>query len=279
MERWPAGEGGSRSTIGALTAAGTEEDLLRHRVQELQSDLYRREAEVMAAVPFLRSRAHLILVDEENPDRAGKVKRFVEDKASGVLVKVPVPGIEGRSERPTLREAVGMIDEAIDYFDDARLAAPEPLVPEIRDGDADVMESLCEALRWLLPAGEGLLALVETGESSEHLVVTKSRWGLVTRRDLVTAKGLDGLSSLRDLRYVVDSGFKNSGQRVEIVTRECVVPVEFKRVEKGADRGNAVERTLSLLRTAMNLPDDEREHDPLLSQPRQPCAALPPKAV
>lgn len=76
-------------TIGALTAAGTKEVLLRHRAQELQSDLYRREAEVTAAVPFLRSRAHLILVEEENPDRVGRARRFVEDKASGVLAKVP----------------------------------------------------------------------------------------------------------------------------------------------------------------------------------------------
>ena len=122
-----------------------------------------------------------------------------------------------------------MIDEAIDSFDDARLAAPEPLVPEIQDGDASTAGNLCEALRWLLPTDEKVLALVEVDQGADHLVVTTCRWGLVTRRDLVTAKGLDSLSPLTDLRYVVDSGLKNSGQHVEIVTRERVVPVEFKR--------------------------------------------------
>lgn len=262
--------------IGSLAAAGTEKKVLASRAQELQSDLYRREAEVTAVVASLQSRAHLLLVEEEIPGLAGEARKRLEGAVKGVSQRL---SFGGRPDAPTLREVVAMIDEAIDSFDDARLAAPEPLIPEIQDGDADTAGNLCEALRWLLPTDEKVLALVEVDQGADHLVVTTCRWGLVTRRDLVTAKGLDSLSPLTDLRYVVDSGLKNSGQHVEIVTRERVVPVEFKRIKKGTDRGSTVERTLSLLRTAMNLPDDEREHDPLLSQPRPACAALPPKAV
>lgn len=115
-------------SIVALLAEGPEEKLLRHRAQKLQRDLHGREAEVTAAVSAVRSRAHLLLIKEENPGRAGEMKKRVEDAVSDVLSKVPVrrkqtPGA------PTLRDAVGMIDKAIDSFDDARLAAPEPLTP------------------------------------------------------------------------------------------------------------------------------------------------------
>lgn len=247
-------------SIGALLAEGPEENLLNHRAQKLQRDLHRREAEVTNAVSSIHSRAHLLLIEEENLGLVDEARKRFE----GVVKSLP---FGGGSDAPSLGDAVGMIDEAVDAFDDARLAAPEPLAPEIQDGEANAAQNVREALRWLLEADEELLALVEVGQEARHLVVTTSRWGLVTLRVLLTTK-LDALRPLEDVRYVVDDGLKDSGRTVHIVTRADVVSVTFKKAEAGTSRETAVDRALSLLRTAMNLPDDEREHDPLLSLPR-----------
>ncbi|WP_159813753.1 hypothetical protein [Actinomyces sp. zg328] len=258
-------------SIGSLAKAGAEkEKLLLSRAEEINSAVDQRHGEVTAAVSSLRSRAHLLLIEEENPGRVGEAKKRVGGTAKKVAQRLPF--LETDSA-PTLRDAVGTIDKAIDSFDDARLAAPGELIPEIQDGGANA-KSLCEALRWLLPADEELLALVEADQGAKHLVVTSQRWGHVTLRDLLAPQS-DALKPLEDLRYVVDSKLKDSRRRVEIVTREGVTPVEFKGVEEGTDRASAVDRTLSLLRTAMNLPDDEREHDPLLCQPRPARVVLP----
>lgn len=263
-------------SIGALLAEGPKENLLIHRAQKLQRDLHEHETEVASAVSFLRSQAHLLLVEDENPGPVDDVKKRVGVAVKGVSQRLP---FGGTSDVPALRDAVGMIDEVIDSFDDARLAPPAPLAPEVLDGDADATGNLCEALRWLLPEDETLLALVGINQGADHLVVTTSRWGLVTLRDLATAKTLEGLRPLADLRYVVDSGLQDFKRRVDIVTRERVVGVELTQIEDDAERSSAVDRTLSLLRTAMNLPDDEREHDPLLCRPRPTRPALPSASV
>ncbi|WP_167202156.1 hypothetical protein [Actinomyces respiraculi] len=193
----------------------------------------------------------------------------------------------GASDAPTLGDAVNMIDKAIDSFEDPRLAAPtvpEPHVldPGRTDDEADHSHSVRQALRWLLPAGEHVLALVETDQSAHDLVVTTSRWGHVTLRDLLTAQSDardplgDALTPLEDLRHVVGPGPKDAKRCVEIVTREHVVTVDLTGIEEGTAHASAVDRTLCLLRTAMNLPDDEREHDPLLSRSQPACAVLPP---
>lgn len=256
-------------SIGALLAEGPEENLLNHRAQKLQRDLHRREAEVTNAVSSIHSRAHLLMIEEENPGLVNGAMKQFEGAVKWGVQRLP---FGGASNTPTLGDAVGMIDDAVDAFDDARLAAPEVPAPEIQDGDTGATENVREALRWLLEADEELLALVEVGQEARHLVVTTSRWGRVTLHDLTTAH--DALRPLEDVRYVVDDGLKDSGRTAHIVTRADVVSVTFKKAEAGTSRETAVDRMLSLLRTAMNLPDDEREHDPLLSRPRPARAVL-----
>lgn len=264
-------------SIGALIAEDEEENLRRHRVQSLQSDLARRHQEVTKVVSSVRLQAHLLLIQEENPGRVKEASKRVEGAMKGVAQRIPI--VQGASDAPTLGDVVGMIDKVTGSDQNVLLAVPEPLTPEIQDADAKAASSLCEALRWLLPVDESLLALVEAVEADrgeKTLVVTSRRWGLVALSNLTTTSADDALSPLEDLRYVIDSGLKDSQRSVDVVTRERVVTVKFKKVEDGTDRSSAVDRTLSLLRTAMNLPDDEREHDPLLDQPRPTslsCAA------
>lgn len=255
--------------IGSLAAAGTKEEVLRSRAQEMKDDVVRRHSEVTTAVSAVRSRAHRLLIEEENPGLVNGAMKQFEGAVKWGVQRLP---FGGASNTPTLRDAVGMIDDAVDAFDDARLAAPEVPAPEIQDGDTGATENVREALRWLLEADEELLALVEVGQEARHLVVTTSRWGRVTLHDLTTAH--DALRPLEDVRYVVDDGLKDSGRTAHIVTRADVVSVTFKKAEAGTSRETAVDRILSLLRTAMNLPDDEREHDPLLSRPRPARAVL-----
>lgn len=64
--------------------------MLASRAQELQSDLYRREAEVTAVVASLQSRAHLLLIEEEIPGLAGEARKRLEGAVKGCLPEAVV---------------------------------------------------------------------------------------------------------------------------------------------------------------------------------------------
>lgn len=110
---------------------------------------------------------------------------------------------------------------------------------------------------------------------SEYLAVTTTRWTRVSLRGLVAGSGIDDAEPLENIRYVLDAESKGSQRRLSVVMRDKIVPVEFKRVEKGSSRAETIDRLVSLLQTAMNLPEDERGKDPLLLENQSGAMSRP----
>lgn len=251
----------------ADAAADVGEAVRMSRARELQDDLEKRREEVDKIVFSLRAQAHLLLIEQERAGSVRGARKRVEGAVGGLTQKVG--GLTQKLGRPgsvSLPDVVDEIDRAADSREGVRLGASDLPCPEVQDGDVDTPRYLLESLRWSLPRGEELLALVRVGKDDRFLVVASGHWGCVSSKEVSVAWATRDWDPLEDVRYVVDSGARGTGRRLDVVTRRSVTGLDFDGVEDGTARADAVDRAASLLRTAMNLPEEERGKDPLLLQ-------------
>lgn len=266
-------------TIGVLkvladAAAGVESAVRASRVRELQNDLEKRRQEVDEIVSSVQAQAHLLLLENER-----KEMRFLRSKTKEMRKRIdrvsPRRGNSNSDGDVLLDDVVGAIDEvAVDYWG-PRAGAPDPseleTQLEVQDGEPGDLDLLRRALHWCVPWHEEFLALVQVKNDGTYVFVSNEHWGLLSPKNISVGLAGRQWNALEDVRYVVDSGQDKSGRKIRIVTPESIEDVTFVDVEAGTVRAAAVDRVVSLLRTAMNLPEGERGKDPLLLQPAPVC--------
>lgn len=258
--------------VAADAAADVGETVRASRTRELQDDLEKRRQEVDEIVSCLRAQAHLLMIEEERAGGVRGAKKRVEGAVGGLTQRL---GRSGRSDSVSLPDVVDEIDRAVESFEGVCFGTPGLPRPVIQDGDPSTISLLLEALRWSLPRGDEPLALVRVRKDDMSLVVTNERWGCLSPKEISVELARKEWEPLEGVRYVVDSGMRKSGRRVDIVARDSITDLEFDSVEAGTGRADAVDRVVSLLRTAMNLPEDERGQDPLLLQAASAHRVLP----
>ena len=254
--------------VVADAAADVGETVRASRVRELQNDLEKRCQEVDEIAFSLRARAHLLMIEEERAGGVRVAKKRVEGVVGTLTQKISK---SGRPDSVSLSDVVDEIDRAVGSLDGVRLGVSDLPCPKVKDGDSNIIDLLLESLRWSLPRGDDLLALVRVRKDDMFFVVTSEHWGCMSPKEISVEWARKEWAPLEGVRYVVDSGTRRSGRRIDIVARDSITCLEFDGVEAGTVRAAAVDRVVSLLRTAMNLPEGERGKDPLLLQPASVC--------
>lgn len=260
--------------VVADAAADVGETVRASRVRELQNDLEKRRQEVDEIVSSVRAQAHLLLLENERKEK-GRLRSGTMAMREGIDGVSQRLGISKGDGGETLRDIVGAIDEmAVDYWG-PRAGAPDPSELETRlkfqDGEPGDLDLLRRALHWCVPWHEELLALVQVKKDGTYVFVSNEHWGLLSPKNVSVGLARTQWNALEGVRYVVDAGQDKSGRKIRIVTPESIEDVTFVGVEAGTVRAAAVDRVVSLLRTAMNLPEGERGKDPLLLQPASVC--------
>ncbi|MCL0120876.1 hypothetical protein [Corynebacterium pygosceleis] len=181
---------------------------------------------------------------------------------------LPLPGKRGRYE-----ETAALVGRLADHVARLRFGdhvGPLPVRPDIAVFEHETPGEVLGILRWILPAGETVIALADVNlpggfrTSAGFMVVTVSGLFLASRDSVLRNGVVDQRIPLADIRYVRFRERETDGPMLDIITRDRNIVLTFGKWAAGGGKLDAARRLAELLMAAMNVPVEERRTDPRL---------------
>ncbi|SDN58381.1 hypothetical protein SAMN05216355_10757 [Actinomyces ruminicola] len=254
-----------------------DEQLMRYRAERIPAERAETMARIAQVLGRLDAYCHLAeLTDGHGADLA-RVGARVGELAGQVSGRVPA--LRRARRGASTEQIVAAMTQYVAALCVGAYEAPAALEPNLKViEDDDAVAHVLDILRWVLPNGESLIALVgfanasvgDIGLKGGYLGVTPTRFFLASRGALARDGLIEHDFPLADVRYV---RYRQGGgrPRLDIITKDENLAAHFADWAASGDPGERLRRVADVLMTAVNLPAEERRSDPLL----EATAALP----
>ncbi len=257
-------------THGVLMAEGSW-----HRSQVLRAaHIIRDEAN---AVENERLLAELVAeTKREHSEAMSDIARLLADIERQCRLMAELPGersLPFTTKRRSIRDAVAMaeaLSEQVAALRNRVHTRPDPLDPPVAVFKEATPDEVLRVLRWVVPGEARLLALADVNldrlvGDNAYIGVTPEHFFISTQSAVRKQGMIEREFPLSDIRYVRFRERDKQGPVLDVITKDENVRLTF---DDWAGKGQGLDdarRLGNLLAAAMELPEDERRTDPLLT--------------
>ena len=177
------------------------------------------------------------------------------------------------NKRPDIRRGVAMAGALAERVAELRNRrhgepdSPDPAVVVFKDG---IPEDVVRILRWVVPGDKPVLAFADVNLNriigdNGYLGVTPDSVFFAPQGDLRRQGAIEREFPLADIRYVRFTEQGKGSPVLDVITKDENFTFTFDDWAHAGPGLQRARRLADILASAMNLPDDERRSDPLLS--------------
>lgn len=177
------------------------------------------------------------------------------------------------SKRRNIDDALAMAAALADTVAKLRnRVRPQPteVHPEVTVFKAELPQKLAEILEWTLPDSNPVLALADVNEeklisNNAYLGLTKDSFFIAGQGELLKEGVVDRFIPLADVRYARFMERPKKGPSLDIITKDENLSFTFDSWATDGQPLADARRLANVFATAMYLPEEEQQRDPLLA--------------